>query len=216
MRFLRGMVISVGLGVLGLLGVVELVFRSRDARTAAHVDNDDDDGDVDLVAGTSGPPVSRAVSKVRMVVGVIGVAVAVYGVYLVVRTVPGTSYLAIAIWLAAAVILHDAVLVPVVSLLREATIRVGRRLPAASLVLIEGAFVVGGVLSLVAVPEIWAKHLGSLNPTVLPGAYGQALVVTWLVLAILTVGSIATLARLPRRQPTHRIEPARSALKSHG
>lgn len=209
MRFLRGLVMWVGLGVLGLLGVVELVLRSRDARTAARIDHDDNHGagDADSVAGTSVPPVSRRVSRVRVVVGAIGVALAVYGVYLVVKTIPGTSYLAIAIWLAAAVIVHDAVLVPAVSLLRKATFRAGRRLTPASVSMIEGAFVVGGVLSLVAVPEIWAKHLGPLNPTVLPGAYGQALLMTWLVLAILTVGSIATLARLARRQPTRRTEP---------
>lgn len=209
MRFLRGLLISVGLAVLGLFGLVELVLRRRSGGSPAAPDEDETSGgrDVDLVAGSAGPPVSRALSRARLVFGVLGVAVAVYGVYLVVRTIPWTSYLAIAIWLAAAVVLHDAVLVPGVSVLREATVRVGRRLPAASLALIEGAFVVGGVLSLVVVPEIWAKHLGSLNPTVLPGAYGQALVVTWLVVAVVTVASVAALAGLThRRRRVHRLE----------
>lgn len=209
MRVLRGLVISVGLGVLGLLGLVELVLRRRDGATAAYGAHNHDDGDVDLVTGTSGPPVSRALSRVRVAVGLIGVALAVYGVYLVVATIPWTSYLAIAVWLVAAVVLHDAVLVPAVSVLRGATFGIGLRLPAASLALIEGAFVVGGVLSLVAVPEIWAQHLGPLNPTVLPGAYGRALLVTWLVLAVLTVGSTGALALFARRPGAHRIEPAR-------
>lgn len=209
MRFLRGLVISVGLGVLGLLGVVELVLQRRSTSAAASVgDGNDQDEDADLVAGTAGPPVSRAVSRARAALGVIGVAIAGYGVYLVVKTVPWASYLAIATWLVAAVILHDAVLVPAVSLLRAATLRAGRRLPAAALALIEGAFVVGGVLSLVAVPEIWAKHLGRQNPSVLPGAYGQALLVTWVVLAVLTAGSVAVLAMIARRQTAQRLEPA--------
>lgn len=89
---------------------------------------------------------------------------------------------------------------PAVSVLRGVTLRVGRRLPVASLAVIEGAFVVGGVLSLVAVPAIWAKHLGPQNPSVLPGAYGQALIVTWVVLAVLTLGSVITLSVLGRRR----------------
>jgi len=213
-KFLRGLLISVGLVVLGLFGLVELVLRRRSSRSPAALlgdhDDDDHDVDVDFVTGTAGPPVSRALSRVRLMFGVLGVAVAVYGLYLVVGTIPWTSYLAIAIWLAAAIVLHDAVLVPGVSVLREATVRVGRRLPAASLALIEGAFVVGGIVSLVAVPEIWAKHLGPLNPTVLPGAYGRALLVTWLVVAVLTVGSVAVLAAVtPRQRRAHRLELVR-------
>lgn len=207
MRLWRGMVVSVGLGVLALCGLVELVLRRRSG--APPDSSADHAADADFLAGTAGPPVSRALSRVRTVLGVVGVAIAGYGAYLVVRTVPWTSYLAIAIWLAAAVVLHDAVLVPAVSLLRAATFRAGRRLPAAAVALIEGAFVVGGVLSLVAVPEIWAKHLGRQNATVLPGAYGQALLMTWVVLAVLTAGSVAVLAMIARRRPAHRLEPAR-------
>lgn len=207
MRFLRGVVITVGLGVLGLFGVVELVLRRRSGTSP--IDNDDDhDGDVDVVAGTSGPPLSRALTRVRLVVGVLGVALAVYGVFLVVRTVPWTSYLAIGLWLAGAVVLHDAVLVPAVSVLRGATLRLGRRLSAGSVALVEGAFVVSGVLSLIVVPEIWAKHLGPLNPTVLPGSYGRALLLTWLIVAVVTVGFVAVLAVLARRPPAPRLEPA--------
>jgi hypothetical protein len=146
------------------------------------------------------PPVSRVLARVRIGVGAVGVGLLAYGVYLVLRTVPWTSYLAIVIWLAAAVVLHDAVLVPAVSILRGVTLRVGRRLQPASLALIEGAFVVGGVVSLIAVPAIWAKHLGPLNASVLPGSYGQALIMTWLVLAVLTASLVAVVSVLSRRQ----------------
>lgn len=205
MRVLRGLVISMGLGVLGLFGLVELIVRRRSGSPPAPQADDRDDQDVDLFTNASRSPVSRPLLRARLSLDVVGVALLVYGVYLVVRTVPWTSYLAIAVWLAAGVVLHDAVLAPAVSVLREATVRGGRRLSAASLALIEGAFVVGGVVSLVAVPAIWAQHLGPLNPTVLPGSYGRSLLLTWLVLVVVTASSVAVIQVLARRRASQRL-----------
>lgn len=199
MRLLRSVVFSVGLGVLGLLGLTEWGLRRRYG-----VPTPPSAADADEVTGGSSAPLSRAVSRTRLAVGATGVAVAVYGVVVLLRTVPWTSYLGIALWLAGAIVLHDAVLVPAVTVLRAGAHRAGRRLPEAALALVKGGFVVGGVLSLFAVPEIWAQHLGSLNPSVLPGAYGQALAVTWLVVAVLTAAGVAVLVALAHRpaQPT--------------
>lgn len=206
MRFLRGLVISVGLGVLGLFGLAELIVRRRSGSWPAAADGVGDQN-VDLVTATSGPPIPRPLARARLGLDVVGVVLAVYGVYLVVRTVPWTSYLAIAVWLVAAIILHDAVLVPAVSVLREATVRGGRRLSAVTLALIEGAFVVGGVMTLVALPEIWAKHLGTLNPTVLPGSYGRSLILTWLVVVLITVSAVVVV-EVARRRASLRLQLA--------
>lgn len=191
MRLIRSVVISVGLGVLGLLGLAEWALRRRygvpTAPSAA---------DADEVTEGAAKPVSSAVSKLRLLVGAAGVAVAVYGVVVVLNNVAWTSYPGIALWLAGAVILHDAVLVPAVSVLRLGAQRAGGRLPVAALALLKGGFVVGGVLSLIALPAIWAKHLGTLNPTVLPGAYGQALVVTWLAVVVVTLVGVAVVVVL--------------------
>ena len=62
--------------------------------------------------------------------------------------------------------------------------------------------VVGGVLVLVVVPEIWAQHLGTANPTVLPGDYAGRLLVVLAVVAGLTLVAVAVAtarARRPRR-----------------
>lgn len=203
MRLLRSVFFSVGLGVLGLLGLAEWALRRRyGAPTAPSAT------DADEVTGGSAP-LSRAVSRTRLIIGAVGVAVVCYGIVVVVRTVPWTSYLGIAVWLAGAVILHDAVLVPAVSVLRAAAHRAGKRLPDTALGVLTGGFVVGGVLSLVALPELWAQHLGPLNPSVLPGAYGQALVVTWVVVTLLTAGGVAVAVVLARRQLAQPLELAR-------
>lgn len=205
MRLLRGAVTAVGLGLLGLFGLVEVAMRRRDAHSTALVAAS---GNAGVPMPAPGPTLSSGVSRIRTGLGVLGVALASYGAYLGIRTIPATSYLAIALWLAAAVILHDTVLVPAVSLLRGVALHVGRRLSAISLALVEGAFVVGGVLSLVAVPEIWAKHLGPANPSVLPGSYGLALLLTWLILAVLAAGSVVV-SVLSSRQADRRRELSR-------
>lgn len=195
MRLLRNALNAVGFGLLAVFWVAELLLRRRDGVKAAPALLD-----VDQLTGAAAPKVSRAVPRTRLVVGAVGVAVAVYGLIVVLRTVPWATYVGIAIWLVGAVVLHDAVLVPAVSVLRVATHKVGGRLPGPALALLKAGFVVGGVLSLIALPEIWAKRRGPLNPSVLPGSYAQALLVTWLVLAILTVGSVALIAVIARRQ----------------
>lgn len=204
MRALRDAVTGAGFGVLGVLWLAELLLRRHDRVSAAPVDLADN-----LSAVEPSLPISpsKAVSRARLAVGAVGVAVATYGLVVVLRTVPWAGYGGIALWLAGAVILHDGVLVPAVSLLRLATHRVGGRLSSTTLALVTAAFVVGGVLSLIVLPEIWAKHLGPQNPSVLPGSYGQGLLVTWLVLGVLTVVSVAVRAasgRHRRRVP----EPA--------
>ena len=71
---------------------------------------------------------------------------------------------------------------------REATVRLVRTAASqrffAVLVLL---------LVLVVVPEIWAQHLGPLNPTVLPGDYGRRLLLTLAVIAVLTTAGAAAL-----------------------
>lgn len=138
----------------------------------------------------------------RLMLGAVGVAVALYGLVMGLLTIPWTSYLGIVVWLAGAVVLHDALLVPALSVLQAGAHRAGRRLPGAALALVEAAFVVGGVVTLIAVPAIWAKHLGPNNPTVLPGAYGPALLVTWSVLLVLTAAGVAVLVAVARRRTT--------------
>jgi hypothetical protein len=210
MRLLRSVVLSVGLGVLGLLGLTEWGLRRRYGVPTPPSAADGDE----VTGGSSAEPPSRAVSRTRLALGAAGVAVAVDGLVVALRTVPWTSNLGIAIWLVGAIILHDAVLVPAVTVLRAGAHRAGHRLPEAALALVSGGFVVVGVLSLFALPEIWAQHLGPLNPSVLAGAYGQALAVTWLVVAVLTAAGIAVVVVHARRQPEQQIERSTDASRT--
>lgn len=144
-------------------------------------------------------PVSARVRRTRIGLGVVGLAWLGYGVWVLLDRVPAASYLGLALWLAGAVVLHDAVLVPLVAVLRVLTHRAGRRLPTGAVAVVKSGFVVGGVLSLVVLPEIWAKHRGPAHPSVLPGNYGERLGVAWLVIAALTALGVVAVTLAQRR-----------------
>lgn len=116
----------------------------------------------------------------------VGVLVGLFGVWKVLHAAQPANLIWILVWLLGSVILHDGVLVPVVNLLRAGVHR-GLPLPRAALGVLKGGFVGGGVLVLVVVPAIWAKHLGPANPTVLPGHYGRLLIGALIVVAGFTL-----------------------------
>ena len=132
----------------------------------------------------------------------LGAGLLVTGAVLLFGRPTGPRLVGIVIWLAGAILLHDAILVPVLTIagrLRDAT---GRRigLPPAAVRIVDGAVVVGGVLTLAVLPELWAQHLGPANPTVLPGDYGARLLAVWVVIGVLAaVGVVAVTLRARRR-----------------
>ena len=147
---------------------------------------------------TAGPAPGPAVRRARLVFGGIGLVVLLTGVWKVLHAVQPASYVWLVVWLLGAVVLHDAVLVPVLSLLRAGTHRGLPALPEPALALVKAGFLVGGLLVLVVVPEIWAQHLGPLNTTVLPGSYARRLLVTLAVVAGLTAAGVAVVLRRSR------------------
>ena len=102
------------------------------------------------------------------------------------------------VWLAAMVVVHDAVLVPALVLLRGALrARSQRRgMVLAATVVIEVAFAIGATLTLYVVPLLFAQARGAKNPTVLAGDYGLRLLLVWLALAIVAL----VLTQLLRRR----------------
>ncbi|GAA3575215.1 hypothetical protein GCM10022197_35350 [Microlunatus spumicola] len=158
----------------------------------------------DLPAPEPAIPASASVGvrRARLALGAAGLAVLLLGGWKVLHAVQPPSYVWLAVWLLGAILLNDLVIAPVVIALRGLTHHALRGLPDAALAWLKGGFVVGGVLVLVVVPEIWAQHLGTANPTVLPGDYAGRLLVVLAVVAGLTLAAVAVAtarARRPRR-----------------
>lgn len=106
-------------------------------------------------------------------------------------------------WLAGAVVLHDAVLVPLVLIIGTGVWWLTRDLSAAVRQIIMGGLVISGVLTLVAWPVI-RREGKSVNPTALTQSYGHNLL--WLVLAVAALTAAAAVGvwlkeRRQRRQP---------------
>lgn len=128
----------------------------------------------------------------RIILVLAGIGTLTYGAYLVLTTVGIERLPGLILWLAAAVLLHDLVLVPLVTAIGRLT-TVGRSLATRESVLTNSrsraaaysrTLIVAAVLvSAVAVPEIIAKNRGVPNPTVLPLDYGQNLLWLWIAVA---------------------------------
>ena len=130
----------------------------------------------------------------RVLLGGIGVAVAAYGVKLLLDLGP-SNLRATLTWLIGGIVLHDAVLAPVTVLVGTGLValwRAGVRTGP----LIVGGFVLGTV-TIAAIPMLGRFGARSDNPTLLDRNY----LVGWLVLAALTalVTAVVLLVRGTRR-----------------
>ena len=135
----------------------------------------------------------------RLLLGAVGVGVLLVGLWKLVHAVLPASYGWLVVFLAGAIVLHDALIAPVLVVLRSGAHRRFRRLPALALAIISGAFLVVGLLVVVVVPELWAQQLGPANPTVLPGAYGLRLLGAAIVVAVGTAVAVAVVVLRTRR-----------------
>jgi hypothetical protein len=123
---------------------------------------------------------------------IVGGALAAYGVFLAVTTLGPSQLLALAVWLAAVVVVHDGVMAPMTSWLRRRWYRRAESRPRALTAVAHVGFVVGAVLTLFVVPEIWAQGRGNPNPTILVGDYALRLAIVWGLIAgtVLVVGRV--------------------------
>jgi len=134
------------------------------------------------------------VSAPRVVLGALGVALAAYGGFLLLTRQDWSAVADTGVWLAAGVVLHDAVLTPLV-LLTWAVL--GRWLPPRY----RGPAVVGlvvlGSLTLLSIPVLGRFGARPDNPTLLDRSYWAG----WLLLAALTLVAVvaASLVRSRRR-----------------
>lgn len=140
----------------------------------------------------------------RWVVGSAGASIAAFGVFTLLTTLRPDQLLGLALWLAAAIVAHDAILVPLTHMLSTGFDRTARRLSRQTKSVVRIGAVVGGVLSLAVLPEIYAKSLGPANPTILAADYALRLAIAWAIIAVLVVLVSAIMTARTRRMFVHR------------
>ncbi len=120
----------------------------------------------------------------RLLIGLLGVAAAAYGAWLLLaEDLP--DLVDTAVWLAAGVVLHDFVLVPLTLAAGWAATRL---LPPRLRAPVAAGLVVLGTLTVVAVPVLGGWGANSDNPTILDRDYPAG----WGVVAVVIVAVVAT------------------------
>jgi hypothetical protein len=129
-----------------------------------------------------------------------GLALLALGIVVLVQEVNPKRYIGILTWLAGAIIIHDGIIAPTVfgsSLLMR---KYGARVPSAVIAIVQGALVVGGIVTIIVVPEVLKKSIGTLSTSILPQNYLLNLVLFYGALVIITGLVIAGyLRRFTRR-----------------
>ncbi|MGJ9413739.1 hypothetical protein ACHAAC_13635 [Aeromicrobium sp. CF4.19] len=131
--------------------------------------------------------------RTRLALGTTGVGVGLYGAYLLLSRQDVDQLVSAGIWLAAGVLLHDAVLAPVVLAVMWLA---ARALPGWSRPAAATGFVVLGSVSIVAIPVLGRFGARSDNPTLLPRDY----VNSWWWLAVTVVVAVVAAALVSRRR----------------
>ena len=143
-----------------------------------------------------------AVRRWQIALVVVGLATMLVGGITLLNDVDPKRYLGIAVWFVGALVLHDGIISLVVFganvLMRKTGGRL--RIPLPALLIVQGALVVAGIMTLIVVPAALKKSIGTANPTLLPLDYGLHLVVFYVVLAAVTAVALAAYALLRRRR----------------
>lgn len=141
----------------------------------------------------------------RIALVALGIALLVLGAAVMQSTVSTQHIVGLVVWLVCALIVHDGIIAPIVFGAGLAMRRYGKSIPAAVLAILQGGVLLGLMLSLIVIPEIYAKHLGTANPTVLPFDYATRLLFLWggvLVATALAVAVYYAAARRLKNRPS--------------
>ena len=143
---------------------------------------------------------ARGVLTARIALIAIGVLVLALGVRTLLETQRPDQVVGVAVFLLLAILVHDAILSPVVFVAGLLLRKAGRRLPPGSLVILQAGVVVMAVMTLVVVPEIRARAIGNDNPTILIADYAPRLALMWVATAVATAVVAALYARTRRQK----------------
>jgi hypothetical protein len=147
-------------------------------------------------SGTSESSTSPTIRRWRIGLLLFGLAVMGIGAVVALTWLHATQYPRVILWLVAALIVHDGIIAPSVFVISLIARRLSARVPAVIIAIVEGALVIAGIVTLLFVPEILKKTIGTNSSSILPQNYGLHLVVFYGVMAILVAAAVVFYVRL--------------------
>lgn len=142
---------------------------------------------------------------VRVILIAVGILTALVGGVVLVNDIPPRQYIAIAAWLVAALIVHDAIIAGLVFVTAFAGRRAAQRVEVVWIVAVQCALAVGAIVTVIVVPEIVKDAAGKASASILPLDYTAHLLVFLAVLAVATVAAILGHVGLARHIRARRI-----------
>lgn len=141
----------------------------------------------------------------RLLFAVPGVALICFGLFRLLTEIPGEDLLLLAVWLVVAVVLHDAVLSPVV--VGVGTL-IGRFVPSRARRFVQGGLIAAALVTVIALPLIRREGSQPASKAVLEQDYTRNLAIA--LGAVLVVSLVGYLTAVGRRQrpSTTKVRPA--------
>lgn len=146
----------------------------------------------------SAPEVSTAVQRWRIALVGLGILLLLLAGVTLLQEVPPTRYVGIAAWLLGAVIIHDGIVAMAIFAASVLVRRVDRRIPPVVIAIVQGGVLVGVTVTVIVLPEIVKKAIGTANPSILPLDYLGNLGLFYAGLAAVTAVLVALAAVLSR------------------
>lgn len=144
-------------------------------------------------------------SKTRIAIAVPGILLGLFGVFRLLTEVPNDDLIQLAIWLAAAVLLHDGVLSPIIVGVGWLIARV---VPPRARAFVQGGLLAGALVTVIAVPMIYRGDVQPPSKGILRQNYSLNLLIVLLVVAAVTVAAyLASLAR-GQRASSAKVRPS--------
>ncbi|MBT2555921.1 hypothetical protein [Arthrobacter sp. ISL-5] len=156
------------------------------------------------------PNTPASVWSVRIVLGLAGTALIGYGLLGLPTQLGPAQLLGLLTWMAFAILLHDGVIVPLLTLTGAGLTRTGSRLGPVSAAILRGALMTGAAVSLIAGLLLKAQS-EARNISALEGNYAEHLLWFWAALAAAAAVAIYAFERAGRpRPPTGARPPGRA------
>ena len=139
---------------------------------------------------------TRSVTAARVLLGLAGAGFIGYGLLGLPTQLGPAQLIGLLTWMAAAVLLHDGVIVPLSTLAGAALTRTGSRLRPASAAVVRGALMAGAVVSLITGILLKAQT-EARTISALEGNYAANLLGFWAALTIVAAAAIYAFERAP-------------------
>lgn len=126
--------------------------------------------------------------RVRVALGAAGLLLGLFGVFRLVTDVPPATLIVLAFWLIGALVIHDGMLSPLIVSISWV---LARTVPPRARRYLQFALIVGGLVTVIALPMIHRQKVGPVQKALLRQDFTANLTIILAVVAVLSLAAYA-------------------------